>query len=648
MRDRIRRLFAGLLPAAPDPSVSAAIADATRTQTEQHRRAQAEAELRARLQALEDDAVVFKDADNQQRQAYVLRCHELAEARQMAGAGPWLVHESRGAAPSGQSVSVRESDWSQGASGYLDLMLENIEWRRDINYSQLEFSRWGIQQIMLICRLYYIKNPIFRRLTNVCAAYVFARDVEVSSSDKAANQALDDFFADNKETFGHVALMDLERRKDYDGNLFFVFFPDRKSTGKIKARTFDALEIQEIVCNPDDSDEPWLYRRTWTQNSFDVAKGAASTQTREAWYPALGYDPVDKPPKSGTVDIMWDTPVLHRRCGAVAKWKYGCPRGYPALAWCRESKELLESIASVKHALAQIARTITTKGGQQALMGIKAQLQTLVGTPNSVWDTNPPAGAGSTFAAGTGTELKAFQQRGAADNPDEVYQFELFACMVWGVPITFLGDVKTGNLATATSLDRPTETVMLEKQEEWQEDLSTIAKFVLGVSAAAPSGRLKEAHRGAASRLVIREAAYTRDRTGRRIYSEVAAPVGTIDVKVTFPAIREGDMPAIVGAIVAAMTLGNRGGQIVGIDEKAGIEKLHEAVGIEDGQEIAEQMFPAYDPDRSKQVLEPPVAKVTLRPGGTPVDQTTVQQTEAALDRLREALRKPPGHATEP
>ena len=37
-----------------------------------------------------------------------------------------------------------------------------------------------------------------------------------------------------------------------------------------------------------------------------------------------------------------------------------------------------------------------------------------------------------------------------------------------------------------------------------------------------------------------------------------------IEVRVDFPAIREGDIPALVAATVQAMTLGNRGGQVVG------------------------------------------------------------------------------------
>src|SRR5215468_8635108 len=137
------------------------------------------------------------------------------------------------------------------------------------------------------------------------------------------------------------------------------------------------------------------------------------------------------------------------------------------LDWAREARKDLEATSSVRQSLSQVAMTITTKGGQQALAGIKNQNSTSVGPSASIWDQNPPAVAGGTFASGPGTKLEAFSKAGATFGPEHVRQIKLMCCMVAGVPETFLADVSTGNLATATSLDRPTETVMLEKQESW-------------------------------------------------------------------------------------------------------------------------------------------------------------------------------------
>ena len=101
---------------------------------------------------------------------------------------------------------------------------------------------------------------------------------------------------------------------------------------------------------------------------------------------------------------------------------------------------------------------------------------------------------------------------------------------------------------------------------------------------------------------------------------EAQGVLGTIEVEATFPAIREGDMPALVKAVVEALTLDNKGGQIVGIDEKTGVRKLLDLIGEEDPDEIVEEMYPesTYEPDRTKVLLSTPIGRVEPDPGGVP------------------------------
>ena len=568
---------------------------------------------------------------------------EMVEAQAMCGAGPWAPGNvdayCQASKPLREALQLKESgpvgDVSPlGAYGLYELLLQNVNWQREINYSWLEFTRWGIQQIILICRLYYIKNPIVRRLVDVCAQYVFARGYDATTSDEAANDVIRDFFTRNQKVFGRVALMDLEKSKDRDGNLFFAFFPD-PGTGNCDARVIDATEIQDIWCDPDDADTPQFYERIWTQRAHDPASGQQTTKTMQAWYPALGYEPAVRPPTISGHPVRWDTPVYHRKVGAVSKWLFGCPRIYPMLDWAKEARRFLESCASVRQSLSQYASIIKTKGGQQAIEGIKQQTQTQVGPGAPIWDTQPPAISGSTFISGPGTTLEAFKVQGATFEPDGVRWYAIMCCMVKGLPPTFLGDMQTSNLATATSLDRPTETVFLSLQEEWTEDLVVMLTYVLSKSLKAPSGKLREAmvQRGATpGDIIIRECAYKRLPSGRRKYVEAAAKADAIEVRVTFPNIQEGDVPALVGAGVEALTLGNKGGQIVGVDEKIGIKWVAETLGIEKSDEMIESMYPdkatpakgqnqagpAYDPNRMVAPIAPPIPKLQPQPGGAP------------------------------
>jgi hypothetical protein len=597
---------------------------------------------------------------------------ELVEARAMAGSGPWSVGPSalaatdrliaaaqeslRTGAPL-REIAIREAipPISAGAFGDIELALQNVEWRREVNFSWLEFSRWGIQQIILITRLYYIKNPIIRRLIDVGAAYVFARGLEISSPEDAVNEEIDRFVAANPKVLGHIALMKLERRKDYDGNLFFAFFEDTADKGTTRLRTIDATEIEEIATDPDDTDSPWYYHRCWSQRVFDPTTGATKVQAQKKWYPALGYDPTAKPDTIRGDEVVWDTPVYHSKCGDVAKWTFGCPRAYPALDWSKEARRLLEACASVKQSNAQIAREITTKGGQQAIEGMKSQLQTTVGPSSQIWDQNPPAVTGATWVSGPGTKLELMKMRGASDDPEEVRRYLLMCCMVFGVPETFLGDVSTGNLATATSLDRPTETVMLEKQEAWREDLMVIVLRHLNTSKKAPSGKLREALEAAGldpGKVRIRECQRVRSADGTRMeYAKVEKRIEgkviniyeagrklaktELIVRVNFPAIREGDLKTLVEATVQGATMGNRAGQFIGTDEKETVRHLYDLLDYDNGDELVEEQYPEseYDRDRTTEVLPPPIARPPVGlPGG--VNPARAEQPD---DNLRES-----------
>lgn len=600
------------------------------------------------------------------------RAAELVEARNMVAA-PWLVSEARGTIAdrtvTGASLPsrLREADpiGSQGATGDINLMLQTVNWKREINLSWLEFSRWGIQQLILICRLYWMKNPIVRRLVNVCAAYVFARGVEVTTGDETANAVLKDFFERNKHVLGRVALVKAERQKDTDGNLFWVFFTDKANTGQVTLRTIDPLEVMDIITDPEDQDVPWVYLRVWSERTFD-ATSATTITPRQAWYPALSYNPQDdagRPPRIRDIEVLWNTPVYHRKCGDIGKWLFGCPRIYPMLDWAKEAKSFLTACASVRQALAQFAMTVSTKGGQQALDSIKQQIMTTVGPSSNLLDSNPPAIAGSVFGSGPGTKIEAFKTQGAGFDPEGVRQYKLMCCMVKDVPETFLGDVSTGNLATATTLDRPTETCMLILQEEWNFDLTVISAAVLEASDRAPSGKIRESlqARGYDKPGMVKflEAERVRKPSGGWRYAKpvklaeavsgVTDQNGEIRIQVNFPSIREGDMKVLIDAGVEAGTLGNKGGQVVGIDEKTLVKYMYRVLDIEDGDELAELQYPEgeYDPDRTKEDIPAPIGKLAPQPGGAPqpapddvadVVKAADKQTKEALNRAAKQL----------
>lgn len=585
---------------------------------------------------------------NPEWQSYRERCHELIEARQLCGAGPWLPQEARDRVD--RPGRLREAiGLTQGSTGDLDLMLANVEWSREVNLSWLEFSRWGIQQIILQSRLFYVKHPWIRRGVNLSAAYVFGQGVELSSPDPDANEVLKDFRERNKAALGQIALCAQERSKSTDGNLFWACFADKESSGECSVRNIDATEIQDIITNPDDSTQEWYFRRVWTGRLFDAGTGETRTIRDEAWYPALHYKPAVTVEAINGVRVEWESPIYHRKCGGIASWLFGCPRVYPALDWSREGRKFLEAYASVWQALRQIALTITTKGGQQALEGVKQQMGTTVGPQSNLLDQNPPAVAGATFASGPGTVLSAFKTTGAGGDPSEVKEFRNMVACVLEIPPTWLGDMETSNLSTAQTLDRPTELGFLLKQEEWQEDLVVLGRWALECSKGAASGKLKEAGK---SKVTIREAA-RKMVDCHWVYEAKKEPdAGEIEVLASFPAIREGDKKAEMEALVLAATFNNKAGQFIGTDEKATVRQAYKVVGMDKGDELVEEQYPkaTYKPNRGIRPIPPPIPKPKEFPGGlqpTPAqapDQRgeptpgTTPGVESALKRVAAAI----------
>jgi hypothetical protein len=370
----------------------------------------------------------------------------------------------------------------------------------------------------------------------------------------------------------------------------------------------------------------------------DPVSGTVSNVRRECWHPGLNFKP--NKGEEGYFDeiqgnpVIWDAPIYHRKCAVPAKWHFGLPEVYPALGWGDAVKRFLQDCMTIRNALAQFSMILTSKGGQQALQGAKSQLATTVGPQASLWDQNPPAVAGAILAAGPGTTLSAFSSKGAGGDPDDVRQIKLMVCMTFGLPESFFADMNTSNLATATSLDRPTELNFMERQEVWVEDLTVLAMYQIRKAKGAINSGYREALKAAGrddaaiAKLRIVETPRTKGENGRWVYESSKITADEITVQVDFPAIIEADIPARIGAIVQSMTLGSKMGEVIGIDEREGVKLLFKELGVEDVEKLLDEMYPsAYDPDRTK---EP-------EPGPLPLPGAPMPQNPNPAEGMKEA-----------
>lgn len=525
------------------------------------------------------------------------RAMMLIETQAMSGSGPAM-----------GEAQFKERLWE------LELALEDRGWQRQLAVSQMEFSRYGIQQLILMCRLYKIKNPLIKRGVEICAYYVFGRGVEITSDDDAVNEQIERFLADpsNAKELGHCGLVEKHASLQTDGNVFFVFFSE-KGTGDVKVRTIDPVEIQQIITDPDDSSIPWFYRRTWAQQTFDLTNGVAQVEQKEAWYPALNSAPAKMPQQINGKPVFTDHPVYHMKEGGLPKWHFASPPIYAAIDWADAYKNFLQDWATITRQLARFGWDVETQGGQQSIQSTAAALGTTLAQGGTSIERNPPPVAGAAFVRGPGMKIAPFKTSGATTEPEQGRRVMLQVAAAFGLPETFFGDASVGSLATSQSLDRPTELKFLESQERWREALIVIFSFALRQSVDFPKGRLREALTARNVDLaklrfqVLREAPKKSDKPDQGL-DAAASP--TLNVIVKFPAILEHDIGAMVEAIVKAATL--NGYTMAGtLDKKTVAMALMAEIGIDNPEEVFNTMYPSYDPVQGEgdgQDPEPPPA----------------------------------------
>lgn len=436
----------------------------------------------------------------------------------------------------------------------LELAQDDAGWIRMEGEGEREFSREGLRRITALSRLMFLKNPLINRAVTLQSMYVWAQGVEIGAADEAANAVVQAFLDDpdnRTELTGHQARTLKEQDLQVTGNLFFVFFVDRVN-GTVRLRTIPADEIAEIVTDPDDAKAPWFYKRAWSQRELD-----GRVHTYEAFYPSFRY-PTDRPRpfQIGDAPVLWDFPVYHVKVGGLPDMRFGLPETYQALDWARAYKSFLEDWATITRALARFAWNLKTKGGAPAVARAEAKLGTTISNARPV-EGNPPPLPAATFIAGEGADMQPVKTAGATTSAEDGRRLLLMVAAAFGFPETFFGDVNTGNLATAKSLDRPTELKFLDRQALWKDVIRDITGFALEAAVRA------------------RKLPPTADRT----------------VEVTFPPILEHDVAETIAAVVAAATLDGKTPAGT-MDARTLVRLLLTALGVDNIDELLDALAP--------------------------------------------------------
>jgi len=515
----------------------------------------------------------------------------------------------------------------------LELALEDNLWTRMQGAGdEFQFSRDGLDKIIRNSRLYYLKNPVIRRPVDLQTYYVWGQGISIRA-ESSVDDVVRAFLSDptNERSFNsHDARTKLDKQLTVEGNLFLRFFIDSLS-GRVRVRTLNVDEMRSVIRNPQDSDEVWFYLRRWTTD-----EGGKQVQ-HQRLYPDLIYWRELRSSRSGDVQmasysvsgdqvaIDWDTPVKHVKTGTIGDMDFGIPETYAALDWARAYKEALEDYKKVIRSLAKWAWSLKTQGNQASVDAAVAKLQSTLGTSFGLDEANPAPTGGSTFVSGAGVDLAAVDVSKAAVDPEGFRRLLLMAASSMGLPETFYGDANVGNLATATSMDRPTELKFLDRQKLWADILTDVFAVVIDSAARAANN---PSVRGSGTDDVT-QLLRLKDKSGKDVSREVV---------IDFPPILQRDVQKQVQAIVTAATMNGQPIQVMN-DGPTLMRIILTALGIGNGEEIVEKFYPSDGSEPQLQPIETFAVK-DVQPG--PGDTANPNQRPTARPSPDPAGNKPP------
>lgn len=365
------------------------------------------------------------------------------------------------------------------------------EWRRIGMQLDREFTRAGLDDLMDLSRAMYLSNPLIQRAVNVRTYYTWGQGVGIDAHEKIMENVINPILEDDgnqQEYFSHQARLLTDVDQEVDGNVFQALFIG----DPVKVRSIPADQMRAVHCNPEDRGEVWFYERRWNQDELDVHSGRVNVNVaKHAYYPDVSYWHATRSERKAEridsingVPVMWQSPVLHQRTGGLKQMQFGVPSTYAALDWARAYKKFLEDWHTIVSSLARFTWRATTKNSKAGKVHDKL-----------AWDEADEAAerpsrygresgqAGNAWVGNADVDLTPINKTGTTTSADDAKASRLMVASAMDVPDTILSnDPQQGALATAKSLDRPTELGFISRQSMWSHHDQRLFAFAVAVA----------------------------------------------------------------------------------------------------------------------------------------------------------------------
>jgi len=360
----------------------------------------------------------------------------------------------------------------------IDLMLDAQGWSNIFEYDDDRgLTLRQVKEASRQIRELLVGNPFIGNGARIRAAHVHAGGLEFSSKIRTGNQdirplpaamqlVIEEPWA-QRYLFGNKARSELERCAFSDGMVFLL--------GRDSDRRIQRIQIQEIngaMHNPNNSEEIWAYRRTWSPDPQATETDTGSSEIRTRWYYTDMVPIQDRRRRitvrgGGTEIAEPEYTMIDIGFNRQVGWPLGVPDALCVVAWARLYKEFLVNGYVMSRSLAKLAYKITVAsaaGGDRAALAV-AQ----------------PGQAGATHIEGNGNQLTPLATAGRG------YDFAsgtpLMAAIAAGLGVSTLAlsanpAAATGSNAAAQTLDPIAKATAAVRRKEWEDEYARIFRYM--------------------------------------------------------------------------------------------------------------------------------------------------------------------------
>ena len=307
-------------------------------------------------------------------------------------------------------------------------------------------------------------SPLMKRAVTLRHSYVWSKPLEIpgveeSTGKRGRPSKLSSFVKNrvNQATLlAPAAHIEAESSLATDG-CFLVLGDNKTKT----IRSIPLREIEDVMVNPDHSDEIWAYLRKW--NSYQPG---GKDEVRYEWIFTDQYTG-KIPSKVGETKhpVATDKRMIDMWVNRQIGWRYGVPDALPAIQYVRMYSELLYNGKVMTDALATFAAKVKVKSRKGSdNVGVKTAL----------------GGPGKVTTYGEGNEVDVFTSAGKTYNFDGIRPVAAMVAAAMEVSIVHLlsdPGAAGSSYGSAANLDLPTKRAMVARQNAWTTFIERVIEW---------------------------------------------------------------------------------------------------------------------------------------------------------------------------